>query len=78
VWEKLAQPVFERSRVKYTVVHTEKADHAYEMVAGMKPEELLQVGARGWQSCAACAGVASAGGFFARGSRSVVSHEESA
>ena len=42
VWKTKVMPVFEKARVRYTVIETERTGHAIEVVAGMRPEELAQ------------------------------------
>ncbi|GAX83936.1 hypothetical protein CEUSTIGMA_g11360.t1 [Chlamydomonas eustigma] len=41
-WEGKALPVFNKARVKCTVIETERCGHAIEMIAGMNNEELAQ------------------------------------
>ncbi len=35
-------PVFQKARVKFTVIETERTGHAIEVVAGLKADELAQ------------------------------------
>jgi ceramide kinase len=42
LWESKALPVFNKARVKCTVIETERCGHAIEVIAGMKADELAQ------------------------------------
>jgi len=42
VWEGAAMPIFQRARIKYAVVETQAPDHARDMLASMKADELAQ------------------------------------
>ena len=42
MWKTTVRPVFEKARIHFTVIETERPGHAIEVVAGMRPEELVQ------------------------------------